>query len=101
MTASHCCRIVIVIVVGMLHKRRENANDQITTRSSFESDWLRRCLELSGPITRRSKEKLQQSSITFDTQLKNTLLHVGCNSKDCLSIKTRYSNIFARSGFRG
>ena len=54
MTASHCCRIVIVIVVGMLHKRRENANDQITTRSSFESDWLRRCLELSGPITRRS-----------------------------------------------
>ena len=23
MTASHCCRIVIVIVVGMLHKRRE------------------------------------------------------------------------------
>ena len=53
MTASHCCRIVIVIVVGVLHKRRENANDQITTRSSFESDWLR-CLELSGPITRRS-----------------------------------------------
>ena len=29
---------------------------------------------------------------------KNTLLHVECNSKDCLSIKTRYNSIFAGSG---
>ena len=46
--------MVIVIVVGALRKRRENANDQITIRSSFESDWLGRWRELSGPITRRS-----------------------------------------------
>ena len=54
MIASHCCRMVIVIVVGVLRKRPENAKDQITIRSSFESDWLTRWLELSGPITRRS-----------------------------------------------
>ena len=86
MIVSHCCLLVIVIVVGVLRKRRENTNDQITICSSFESDWLR---------------KSQQSSITFDTQLKNTLLHEECNSKDCLSMQTRYSNIFAGSGFRG
>ena len=80
MIASHCCRMVIVVVVGVLHKRRENASDQIAIRSSFESDWFK---------TWR------------DTQLKNTLLHAECNSKDCLSIKTRCSNIFAGSGFRG
>ena len=86
MIASHCCRM---IVVGVLYKRRENASDQITIRSSFESDWFRRWRELSGPITRRGQAKSKQSSITFDTQLKNTLLHAECNSKDCLSIKTR------------
>ena len=53
MTASHCCRMVIVIVVGVLHKRRENAGDQIAIRSSFESDWFRKWRELSGPIIRR------------------------------------------------
>ena len=50
MIASHCYRM---IVVGVLYKRRENASDQITIRSSFESDWFRRWRELSGPITRR------------------------------------------------
>ena len=53
MIASHCCRMVIVIVVGVLYKRQENASDQITIRSSFESDWFRRWRELSGQITRR------------------------------------------------
>ena len=53
MIASHCCRMVIVIVVGVLHKRRENAGDQIAIRSSFESDWFRKWRELSGPIIRR------------------------------------------------
>ena len=51
MITSHCCRMVIV---GVLRKRRENTSDQITIRSSFECDWLRRWRELSGPITRRS-----------------------------------------------
>ena len=54
MIASHCCRMLIVIVVGVLRKRRENTSDQITIRSSFECDWLRRWRELSGPITRLS-----------------------------------------------
>ena len=53
MIASHCCRMVIVVVVGILHKRRENASDQIAIRSSFESDWFRTWRELSRPITRR------------------------------------------------
>ena len=54
MIVSHCCLLVIVIVVGVLRKRRENTNDQITICSSFESDWLRRWRELSGPIPRGS-----------------------------------------------
>ena len=53
MIASHFCRMVVVIVVGVLRKRRENTSDRITIRSSFECDWLRRWCELSGPITRR------------------------------------------------
>ena len=54
MIVSHCCLLVIVIFVGVLRKRRENTNDQITICSIFESDWLRRWRELSGPITRGS-----------------------------------------------
>ena len=85
----------------ILNKRRENASDQIMIRSSFESDWLRRWRELSGPITRRGWAKPNQSLINFNTPLKNTLLHVQSNSKHCLCIKTRYSNIFAQSESRG
>ena len=36
------CRMVIVIVAGVLRKRRESTSAQITIRSSFEYDWLRR-----------------------------------------------------------
>ena len=54
MIASHCCRMLIVIVVGVLRKRRENTSDRITIRLSFECDWLRRWRKLFGPTTRRS-----------------------------------------------
>ena len=89
MIASLCCRMVIVIVVGVLRKRRENTIDKITIRSSFESDWLRRW-----------RGFLDQSHGEFK-QNHNNHRFEECNSKDCLSIKTRYSNIFAGSGFRG
>ena len=50
--------IVVVCLLWSLWaycvKKRENTSDQITIRSSFECDWLRRWRELSGPITRLS-----------------------------------------------
>ena len=48
---------------------RENACDQGAIDFSFESDWLRKCREFSGPITQRSKANPQQSRIIFDNKL--------------------------------
>ena len=41
---------------------------------SIASDWFREWLELSELITERSKVKSMQSWITFDTQLKISLM---------------------------
>ena len=53
---------------------RENASDQVAIGFSFASDWLKKWREISRPITELSNAKPMQSRITFDTQLKNTLL---------------------------
>ena len=52
---------------------RENAGDQVEIGFCFAYDWLRELHEFSGPITERSKEKLMQTLITFDNQLKTAL----------------------------
>ena len=52
----------------------ENVSDQVTFGFSFASDWLRGWREFSRPITERRKAKPMQSRITFDTQLKITLI---------------------------
>ena len=52
-------------------KARENAGDQVVIGFSFASDWLRKWHEFSEPIIERSKGKLKQSRITFDTQFGN------------------------------
>ena len=48
---------------------------------SIASDWFREWLELSEPITERSKVKSMQSWITFDTQLKISLMIIINDSK--------------------
>ena len=48
---------------------RENACDQGAIDFSFESDWLRKCREFSGPIIQRSKANPQQSRIIFHNKL--------------------------------
>ena len=52
-------------------KARENTGDQVVIGFSFASDWLRKWREFSEPIIERSKGKLKQSRITFDTQFGN------------------------------
>ena len=48
----------------------ENAGNRHTIYFSFESDWLKRWREFSGPVTWRSKAKTKQSRIAFNTRLK-------------------------------
>ena len=48
----------------------ENAGNRHTIYFSFESDWLKRWREFSGPVTWRSKAKIKQSWIAFNTRLK-------------------------------
>ena len=52
-----------------LPEARENACDQGAIDFSFESDWLRKCREFSGPIIQRSKANPQQSRIIFHNKL--------------------------------
>ena len=47
-----------------LPNARENASDQVAIGSSFESDWVRKWREFSGPITYSVKQ--EQSKSTFD-----------------------------------
>ena len=46
--------------------------DQVVIGFSFAFDWLIEWCEFSGPIAKRSKAKLMQSLIIFDTELKIT-----------------------------
>ena len=55
-------------------KARENASDQVAIGFSFASDWLKKWREISRPTTELSNAKPMQSRITFDTQLKITLI---------------------------
>ena len=52
-----------------LRGKTANAYDQIAICFNFESDWLGRCDEISGPITEQNKVKYKISRVTFDTQL--------------------------------
>ena len=49
-------------------------SDQVATGFACESDWLRKWLDSSLPITERSKAKLKRSLNTFDTSLKIDLV---------------------------
>ena len=53
---------------------RQNAGDQVEIGVNFASDWLMEWHKFSGPITEQSKAKPKKSWITFDTQLKITLM---------------------------
>ena len=53
---------------------RENAGDQVGIGVNFASDWLMEWHKFSGPITEQSKAKPKKSWVTFDTQLKITLM---------------------------
>ena len=59
---------------SQLPKARENVGDQIVVGFTFASDWLIEWREFSGPITEQSKAKLMQSRITFDAQVKTSLV---------------------------
>ena len=61
------------VKTSKLLEARENASNQVALDWSFESDWLRKWREFSGPITKRSKAKTKQSRITLDIHLKITL----------------------------
>ena len=60
--------------ISQLPKARENVGDQIVVGFTFASDWLIEWREFSGPITEQSKVKLMQSRITFDAQVKTSLV---------------------------
>ena len=60
---------------SQLPKARENVGDQIVVGFTFASDWLIEWREFSGPITEQSKAKLMQSRITFDAQVKTSLVN--------------------------
>ena len=51
-----------------------NAGDQVEMSVSFASYWLIEWHDFSGPIAEESKAKPNKSWITFDTQLKITLI---------------------------
>ena len=61
--------------ISQLPKARENVGDQIVVGFTFASDWLIEWREFSGPITEQSKAKLMQSRITFDAQVKTSLVN--------------------------
>ena len=65
----------------------EPMRTQVAIGFSFASDWLRGWREFSRPITEHSKAKPMQSRITFDTQLKITLIII----KTALSMFVTFS----------
>ena len=50
-----------------LPNARENASDQVAIGSSFESDWLRKWREFSGPITYWVKQEQSNPTIPSTT----------------------------------
>ena len=61
-----------------LLEARENAGEQGAIGFSFEADWSRTwCKFFFGPIRERSKAKLEQSWVIFDTVENYSLTCVG------------------------
>ena len=54
--------------------RSKNISGHVITGFSFNSDWLRECCEIFGPVSERSEAKLKQSKMIFDTQLQFALI---------------------------
>ena len=54
--------------------RSKNRSGHVMTGFSFNSDWLRECCEIFGPVSERSEAKLKQSKMIFDTQLQFALI---------------------------
>ena len=77
-------------------KARENASSQVATCVSFESDWSRKWREFSAPITERSKAKLKQFLITFDTHLKIDLIKNSVRSYDLTQVQPSGNNHVAQ-----
>ena len=50
-----------------LPNARENASDQVAIGSSFESDWVRKWREFSGPITYSVKQEQSNPTIPSTT----------------------------------
>ena len=91
----------------------ENAGYRLTIYFSFESDWLKRWREFSGPVTWRSKAKTKQSRIAFNTRLKiaqcqghlfkvgaelimQTILNVGEGRVQFFQVRRAFSPIWAK-----
>ncbi len=56
------------------HEARENVRERVTIGFGFSSDWLRKWREIFKPITKRSNAKPKQTQLTFNTQVKTTLI---------------------------
>ena len=64
-----------LVITRSRHKARENVHSRATIGFGFASDWLKKWRENLNQSVSEVMQNQSNSLITFDTQLKTTLLH--------------------------